>query len=71
MKNFIKKFLEQETKRAPENFYLVFSKKSWLNYKYFGFTEQELDNADEKGFIQTRHNIDCYLARPLTVKSRG
>lgn len=29
------------------------------------FTEEEIDNADEKGFIASRGGVDCYLAKKL------
>lgn len=32
------------------------------------FTEQELDNADEKGFIGKKYGYDYYVSRLIPVK---
>ena len=45
--------------------FLVFNKQEWLNAPYFRWTEEELENADEKGFIGTKYEVDCYLSRPI------
>lgn len=45
--------------------FLVFNKQEWLMSPLIKFTEEEIDNADEKGFIATRGGVDCYLARKL------
>ncbi len=49
------------------NLFLVFNKQEWLNYPdiFFKWTEEEIDNADEKGYIGTKCGVDCYLARKL------
>lgn len=50
-----------------ENLCLIFNKEEWLTNPLIKWTEQEIDNADKKGFIGTRYNIDCYLARKVSV----
>lgn len=50
-----------------ENYWLLFNKQQWLMDSIFNWTEEELDNADEKGYIGTKFGTDCYLARRLKV----
>jgi hypothetical protein len=46
--------------------YLVFNRSEWLSdTTMFKFTEEDLDNADEDGFIMSRFGINCYLSRPI------
>lgn len=52
--------------------FLVFNKKWWQlerEHKVLGYnwTDEELDNADEKGFIGSKFGVDCYLTRPLSA----
>lgn len=42
-----------------EKDFLVFTRKEWIVYGWFTF--EELDAADEKGFIGNRYGVDCYL----------
>lgn len=53
---------ERETRK-----WLLFNKQEWLLNPLIKFTEEEIDAADERGFIATRCGIDCYLARPVEV----
>jgi hypothetical protein len=51
------------------NQYLVLNKQEWLldtNHGHlFDWTEEQIDNADEKGLIGTKHGVGCYLSRPI------
>lgn len=47
------------------NLYLIFNKQGWLMNPLIKWTEEEIDNADEKGFIGTKCGVDCYLARKV------
>lgn len=56
------------------NYFLVFNKYEWQldtqsKYPMFGFTDEELDNADEKGLIKTKYGVDCYITRPIKMAS--
>ena len=62
----LKKLQERrDTFIQPQRLFLVFNKQEWLRFDLFKVTEEEIDNADEKGFIVTRCDVDCYLARKL------
>lgn len=61
-------FFELEKNRMPDAYFLphlVFNRSEWIGFRYF--TEEEIDNADEKGFIGVKHGVRCYLARPVKV----
>ena len=45
--------------------FLVHNKISWLHHPFIKWTEAEIDGADERGFIGTKHGIDCYLTGRL------
>ena len=53
---------------------LVLNKQEWQlerEHMTLGFcwTDEEIENADEKGLIGTKFGIDCYLARPVKFVS--
>ena len=67
----LKKLHERSKIIEPTNFFLVFNKQEWLMNPIIKWTEEEIDNADEKGFIGTKGDVDCYLARKLNSLSTG
>lgn len=49
-----------------EPLFCVHNRHEWLsgiNSIMHKFTEEELQAADEKGFIKCVHGVDCYLSR--------
>lgn len=46
-----------------ENKCLVYNKREWQSDPVFNWTDEEIDNADEKGFIGTKYGVDCYVTR--------
>ena len=50
--------------------YLIYNKEEWLIGlgSIFKWTEQEIDNADEKGLIGRKFGVDCYLSRNLLAQ---
>lgn len=53
-----------------ENLYLVYNKAEWLQNTIFNWSEQEIYNANEKGYIGTRYGVDCYVCKsiPTNIK---
>lgn len=49
------------------NYYLFLNRWEWLENPLIKWTEEEIDGADERGFIGNKYGIDCYLSRPLPV----
>lgn len=47
--------------------FLVYSKQTWLTDKAFNFTEEELDNAGEPGFLGIKNNTRCYVSKFIPV----
>jgi len=50
--------------------FLSFSKAIWKIDILFNWTEQEIENADEYGYIGTKYGIDCYINKLLKVTSK-
>lgn len=48
-----------------ENLYLVYNKAEWLQNTIFNWSEQEIYNANEKGYIGTRYGVDCYVCKSI------
>lgn len=69
IKNNLNRWRELELENTVNIFssrpFLVFNKQEWLMSPLIKFTEEEIDNADEKGFIASRGGVDCYLAKKL------
>jgi hypothetical protein len=65
LKKYVRKMVG--TPERLENLYLVFNKQEWMRNIIFDWTEEEIDNADERGLIGTKHGVDCYLARHIPV----
>ena len=59
----------QKEEKGEERKWLVFNKQEWLYNPLFKWTEEELDNANDKGFIGTKDGVDCYLARKVEAIS--
>lgn len=55
-----------ENKFQIFNYFLIFNRREWLSFGKF--TEEELDNAREDGFIGKRDGVDCYITRHLSVE---
>jgi hypothetical protein len=56
-----------------DNLFLVFSRVQWEKTGYaqfMGITLDELDAADEKGFIKSARGVDCYLSRFLPAQEK-
>lgn len=59
-----------------ENKYLVLNKREWQmerELKVLGFcwTDEEIDNADDKGLIGTKFGIDCYVTRHILSNNKS
>lgn len=42
---------------------VVLTKYQWLHNRIFNWTQEEIDKADDKGFIGHKFGFDCYLVR--------
>lgn len=49
-----------------DKLFLVFNKHEWLVIQWF--SQEEIDNADGKGFIGSKYGVDCYLTKPIESK---
>lgn len=66
IKNNLNRLIEAEDSRVfSSRTFLVFNRQEWLMNPLIKFTEEELDNADDVGFIATKGGVDCYLARKV------
>ena len=52
-----------------ENLILVYNKHDWLVHSIIKWTEEEIDNADERGFIGTVFGVDCYVSKSLNTNN--
>ena len=52
-----------------QNLYLIYPKRWWLVDPIFKWSEEDINNADEKGFIGSKNGVDCYLTKNLSTIS--
>lgn len=64
LKEQVYKLKEQSMKM---NQHLIFNREEWIQNKDFGWTEEQIDNADENGLIGVKFGVECYLSKSLST----